>query len=153
MSESKLGEQVKAKVKAAIVQFLKQHADLLKVDANERAISHVLAVSLKEKFPSWDTDCEYNRDGHATKMLRIAPGKQRTPRETIVVPDIVVHRRGTSQNLVVIEIKKTSSRESHSYDLKKLQAFKRQLGYKHALFLKFKCGGGGVGVKNCKWVR
>jgi hypothetical protein len=44
-------------------------------------------------------DPEYNRDGHEVKR---SDG-------VIVVPDVIVHHRGTSDNLLVIEVKKSTT--------------------------------------------
>jgi hypothetical protein len=51
-----------------------------------------------------------------------------------IIPDIIVHKRNTDQNLLVIEMKKTTSQEEDRYDLHKLEAFKEQLGYKYSVF-------------------
>ena len=57
-----------------------------------------------------------------------------------VFPDIIVHRRHSDDNLFVIEVKKTTNNQGDEYDLQKLGAFKQQLGYKYAAFLKFEVG-------------
>lgn len=127
------------RVRTAIETLLAQDAALFEVNANERSISHRLAVHLTGAFPDWDVDCEYNRDGHATKTLQY---KARVVDETDmegdpVFPDIIIHRRKSDNNLLVIEIKKTNSVVGDCQDREKLQAFCNELGYKHALFLRF----------------
>lgn len=53
-----------------------------------------------------------------------------------VFPDIIVHKRGSNtDNLLVIEFKKLSSRIKKDKDIDKLNAFKRELGYQYALFI------------------
>ena len=136
-------DEVKQKVSNAVQRLFEEDHLLLEIDANERSISHRLAAYLQEEFLDWDVDCEYNRKGHAEiKRLNL-------PIETVssddteartVFPDIVVHRRGTSDNLLVVEVKKTTSRISSKRDLQKLRAFREQLGYQYALFLKFATG-------------
>ncbi len=78
----------------------------------------------------WEVECEYNRDGHSVKK---ADG-------VIVVPD-KIHNRGTPDNLLVIEVKKSNSRVHDQHDLHKLAAFRQShLQYRHGLFLKFVVG-------------
>jgi hypothetical protein len=53
--------------------------------------------------PRLSVDCEYNRDGQCKKRL------PRDEQEGLARPDIIVHRRGTeTENLIVIEAKKSN---------------------------------------------
>jgi len=143
-------ERVRDKVTAAIARLLKNDTHLLKVDVNERSITHRLASYLQEEFGGWDVDCEYNRNREDTKQLRVSKefnilvGNVQTDvddtQARTVFPDIIVHRRKTDKNLLVIEVKKTTSQVSNDFDLWKLCEFKLQLGYRHALFLKLTTG-------------
>lgn len=100
-------------------------------------------------FPGWDVDCEYNRDSNVPKRLQsslfqrdsndVAP--HRDTEGKTVFPDIIVHKRGTQVNLLVVEVKKTTSTVCDDVDIIKLCAFMEELGYKHALFLKLGAGG------------
>jgi hypothetical protein len=63
-----------------------------------------------------------------------------------VFPDIIIHERNTHNNLLVIEIKKTTSKVDSKFDYAKLREFKRQYGYPYALFLRFVTGNGNFGV-------
>ena len=70
-----------------------------------------------------------------------------------VYPDIIVHHRETKDNLLVIEIKKTSCNQlSNDLDVEKLKEYKRQLGYTYAIFVRFKTGGNRVGVNEAKLI-
>jgi hypothetical protein len=118
--------------------------------ASERAVAHRLACHLEQvlkdaKIVSTSSpisvDCEYNRHRGKTKSLlakteeiaEIVRSARRKIREAggdgsndsfAVSPDIVVHHRGTDQfNLIVIELKMATSKESADYDLKKLELF------------------------------
>lgn len=144
---------VEAALGEALDQLLRADAGLLQADANERSISHRLAGYLETFFPGWNVDCEYNRDRHEPKRLEIRPRQIQSDdtQATTVFPDIIVHRRGTSDNLVVIEMKKTTSREDDDNDLHKLQAFKEQLGYRFAIFVKVTTGGVSQ-VADVRWV-
>lgn len=130
-------------VLAALEGFLHSDAPLLARDVNERTITGSLARHLGPHFQDWDVDCEYNRDGHQVKR---ANGR-------IVVPDIIVHRRGTPENLLVVEVKKSTSVASDDEDLVKLQDFKRLgLAYRNALFVKLSVRPEAPGVERVQWV-
>jgi hypothetical protein len=51
----------------------------------------------------------------------------------------------------VIEMKKTTSQESDDFDVLKLKAFKLQLDYQFAAFIKVQTNGQ-AGVENVTWV-
>jgi hypothetical protein len=133
-------EMVKEAVNAALDKLLKLDRYLLSNDVNERSISHRLAIYLEPSFPGWNIDCEYNRNHDNPKRLEIPRRNVNSDdiQATTVFPDIIVHKRNTDQNLLVIEMKKTTSQEEDRYDLHKLEAFKEQLGYKYSVFLKLK---------------
>ena len=56
-----------------------------------------------------------------------------------VIPDIIVHKRGDSDNLLVIEIEKTNQRDHAEKDLWKLERLIEdpKYNYQFALFIKF----------------
>ncbi|MBI4587554.1 MAG: hypothetical protein HY725_01835 [Candidatus Rokubacteria bacterium] len=133
---------VAAAVSSAVAELFERDAFLLQVDANERSITHCLAVHLASSFSDWNVDCEYNRDGFDPKML-YGPGGAENPNETNgsrVYPDIIVHHRGKPENLLVIEVKKSTSNRADDADIAKLQALRQQLGYQYGLFLRFGSG-------------
>jgi hypothetical protein len=134
------------KVNASLEALLKNDLFLLQNDVNERSISHKLAEYLQAGFPEWHVDCEYNRDHERTKQLTyplpsepIDSLKART-----VYPDIIIHRRNTSHNLLVIEMKKETNieRDDEEKDKNKLRAFlKNPYSYQHGLFIAFASDG------------
>ena len=127
----------------ALADFLRTDADLLIRNVNERTITSRLADHLRGQLPGWDVDCEYNRDGHHVKR---ANGR-------MVVPDIMVHRQGTPDNLLVIEVKKSNTAVPDDEDLGKLEEFKTcHLRYRHALFLKLSVGPRAPHVQRVHWV-
>lgn len=94
--------------------------------------------------------------------LRVQPGSSRpeaagsSPRHDIssddlhaktVFSDIIIHHRNTDDNFVVIEVKKSSSLEGDEWDMTKLAAFKRQLVYKIAMFVRFRTDSEDVGFE------
>ena len=50
-----------------------------------------------------------------------------------VLADIIIHKRGSGNNILVIEMKKRGS--PCDFDLKKLRFYKKQIGYKFACFI------------------
>jgi len=149
------GDKVVAKlILAAIGKLFKRDRALFKVNANERSITHRLGIYLQENFPNWDVDCEYNRNGHEAKYLidkivGIAPND--THGKT-VFPDIIVHKRKTQRNKLIIEVKKTNNRQPNCIDLEKLKGLAKRLNYESALFLRLKAGADGIGVAEFYWV-
>jgi hypothetical protein len=56
-----------------------------------------------------------------------------------VYPDIIIHHRGTKDNFVVIEAKKSNISEENESDKQKLLQYKSnaELSYKHGFFIEF----------------
>lgn len=133
IAESKVGPimnkaEVLRRVQLAYDIFVTRDAYLLYIDANERSLTHKLAEYLQIIFPDWNVDCEYNRDGHTVKAVD----------GSVVFPDVIIHHRGTSENLVVIEAKKdTTNNARRGDDIEKLRLLKRKLGYQMALAVIF----------------
>ena len=121
-------------VRTSLKRLIAEDAELFEADANERSISHRLAIYLEKAFPGWHVDCEYNRDGHDPKRLQLNPETIQSDDEqgTTVYPDIIVHQRGKPKNHLVIEIKKCNG-GSRDKDLRKLRALRKELGYTFAL--------------------
>lgn len=130
-------------VAAALGELLRVDSDLLQKDANERSITFRFAMYLQARLPEWTIDCEYNRDGTDPKRLghfELYPNGDDDEAKT-VFPDVIAHRRGTQENYLVLEFKKSSSRVDREIDLRKLRGYKRQLGYTYALFVEVVAGG------------
>lgn len=131
--------------------FVDEQAQLLENDASEQAISHQLAMKLNLHFPDWDVDCEYNRRMEVVKKLIYAVSPTGEASERNVVPDIIIHRRMTTENLLAVEIKKSTNQEQSFKDLAKLSAFRDQLGYQNSLFIRFLTGANNAGVVELDW--
>lgn len=140
--------EIESKIWTALSALAKNDALLLSFDVNERSITHKLAQYLEPLFRGYDVDCEYNRVGteRDKKILHrlaseIEEGEQPSLTDTdakTVFPDIIVHIRGGQQaqdNLLVIEAKKAM--RSSAFDLKKLKAYKHELGYRYAYSVVF----------------
>lgn len=136
---------LKAIVNSSLEKLSHLDAHLLDVDANERSISHRLAIYIQEALPEWVVDCEYNRIGNSDKPkftnLPVSDTKTDDLEARTVFPDIIVHHRGPHENLLVIEIKKSSNHSGVAdvHDRRKLESYCRlPLGYRHGLFLKIR---------------
>jgi hypothetical protein len=142
-------EDLKKHVDKAISQLLEKDSYLLIHDVNERSISHRLAMYLTDEFPDHDVDCEYNRNRGEPKRLDLLLSyirKRTVPitdtKARTAYPDIIVHRRGSNvENLLVIEIKKTSTVHGEKFDLAKLDSFRKDpYNYNYALYLCLQTG-------------
>ena len=134
-------EKVAQAMHASLVRLLDQDAYLLEKDVNERSITHRLAMYMQNEFAGWDVDAEYNRNHDDKKVI---PKAELIPSDDLngqtVFPDIIVHRRGTDENLLVVEVKKTSNPEPTEKDLDKLGRLKDFLEYRYALFIRLQVG-------------
>jgi hypothetical protein len=110
---------------------------------------------LQEELPQYSVDCEFNRTGIDPKRIdydlseaSIGDTEGRT-----VFPDVIAHVRGRRDNYLVIELKKSNSTVSRSFDLQKLRGYKKDegLSYKYALFLVVAVGEE-PGVACAQWV-
>ena len=144
---------VTEKLTRALDKLVRDDAYLLEIDANERSISHRLAVYLESEFTEWNIDCEYNRNIEDPKRLNIDSIRTDSTdtQGRTVFPDIIVHVRGQANNLLVIEMKKTSSVVSDDFDYAKLDAFRREFGYQHAAFVKVITRSKTVGYEPIVW--
>jgi hypothetical protein len=137
-------DDAEQRVLQAVHDFIQRDRYLLERDVNERSITHHLAIQLGRQFPNWDVDCEYNRNHDLTKQLHLPKRKQRISADdlhaTTVFPDIIVHRRSTDLNMVVIEVKKSTNHEDDEWDRCKLMGFQQQLNYRLAVFIRFSIG-------------
>lgn len=139
-------EEVCEKIAKAFSKLLAQDEYLLDVNIHERSLTHKLAEYLQEEFPEWNVDCEYNRDvgnNNRQKMLsswiKNYGNQEVSIKDTeahTVYPDIIIHKRGTTNNLAVIEAKKSNYRGVNN-DKTKLNAYKTDLGYDFAYMVRF----------------
>ena len=137
--------EIEQKVLIAISVLRKNDSFLLENAAHERSITHKLAEYLQFQFPECHVDCEYNLDGIETKIL---PRECNGENMEKVYPDIVVHIRGTTHNLLVIEAK--SHPGIDNCDKIKLELFTTQserYRYKYGLAIGFH----GLGNPQMTW--
>jgi hypothetical protein len=162
--------QIKRRLNIAIEILRVRDSYLLEKDVSERAITHKLAEHLQYVIGnSLDVDCEYNKNTNDSEVfskkiyvLESAIKEMYSSRnrdhnsvniqgesylELSVFPDIIVHKRGKKQNnILAIEVKKSTSRIDRSYDFKKLKCYTESdseannLGYKYGAFVRFNIG-------------
>ena len=117
----------------AVCDLYRYDGDLLGLEANERSITHKLAEHMQRWFPGWHVDCEYNRRGEKPKTLDHLRFGKISPHDTVaktVYPDIIVHRRNTRDNLLVLEFKK-KDHISGANDEAKIRAFTTDESYQY----------------------
>jgi hypothetical protein len=148
---------VESRLAAAVDAVVEQDRYLLEADVSERAIVHRLAHYLTDLFTTLDVDCEYNREGLLPKtvewetLARLARESEilnpaGDPDSALVVPDVVVHSRGSNgRNLLVIEVKKSRALSGArgarlaEFDRQKLRAYRDLDGlrYRFSAFVVF----------------
>jgi restriction endonuclease S subunit len=128
---------VRELVLSALRKFKNRDSSLLQVCGNERSMTAKIACYLQGQFPAWDVDHEYNRDGDEPKRISD---------NSLIIPDIIVHRRGMSpnpnsrsnrlpspaSNYIVIEVKKGMYSED---DRRKLIDLVNTQDYQYAILL------------------
>ena len=143
-------------VNAALVQMLDilyQKDQFLLNAANnltERSVTHRMGMYLQSIFPDLDVDCEYNRMGRMdldtiyftegdyfakTVCLSGSVISDSDDKGSRVFPDIIIHKRGTAENLIIIEVKMAWKSIESAHDIKKLNAFKNDLKYEFAFYI------------------
>ena len=148
-----------AAIAQALDALLDRDGHLFQVDANERSLTHRFAMYLQSVLPEWHVDCEYNRNGPDPKryvtlieLMELQGDIADTDGKT-VFPDVIAHHRDTTENYLVMEFKKTSSRVGDLVDFQKLRAYKHdpRLRYVFAIFVELRVGFE-PGVARAVWV-
>lgn len=157
-------KKLKRKVKKAIKKLIIRDEYLLANDLYERCITFRLGFYLQKAFRNYDVDCEYNGFINSPKennrkyinilysrleelnRLNKTDETSELLRRT-VYPDIIVHKRGEENNLLIIESKKStnSKAEDRDFDMEKLSKFTsseydNNLNYRYGLFIDFIVG-------------
>jgi len=129
--------EIMKKVHISLEVLFKNDLFLIENLVHERSIAHKLAEYLQHEFPDWNVDCEYNKKDRDTKILDEINECSKDRKKDIVYPDIIIHKRDTDCNLLVIEIK---NNKEAPCDIKKLELFTSNVldyKYKMGLFIKF----------------
>jgi|ERR1700687_96348 len=100
-------DEIATIVEWALDQLIERQPELLAMDVTELALSHHLAIYIKQRVSDdIDVDVEYNWHGADPKRLQLPPRRalDREMRATTVFPDMLVHKRNDDEsNLVVLE--------------------------------------------------
>ncbi len=131
-------EEIKKRINIAIGVLFKNDSFLLENDVHERSIAHKLAEYLQVQFLDLNVDIEYNLKGLKTKLLDSIKQCSEQKKTERILPDIIIHKRNTNYNLLVIELK--TRNQDDICDIEKLKLFTATNGdYKYVLglFIKF----------------
>lgn len=110
----------------AIVDLF-QNEHLRYAAPGERAVMAELYARVRERFPEYQVNGEYDRRERDVKDL-IYPDAAGFMTEADIVPDLVVHRVGTQKhNLLVVEAKRHTNRD-FAKDIWKLRGMTVQAG-------------------------
>lgn len=127
-------EKIENRIKNSLNSFFLLDDYLMNEDVHERSISHKLGCYLQRMFPEWNVDCEYNKDFiHEEDMNKRVPNytnvckKKSDQNSPLIFPDIIIHKRGKEENLVVIELKKRPDETGEKCDINKIKAIKKNL--------------------------
>jgi hypothetical protein len=148
--------EVRRRLERALEKLLVTDRYLLENDLSERCIASRLAMHLQMEFQDHCVDVEYNRVGDVPKRLAL-PDDCANYRDAvgraIVVPDVVVHRRGPDgPNLLVLELKKASNPERFGCDRARVAALRRHMGYSCGALVACETGQGQSGLRIEEWL-
>jgi len=126
----------------AIEALYEENIGILRLNVNERTICGQLRAILERSFKNHDVHAEYNLHGVDPKEIEL-PDETGVLTSSRVYPDIIVHQPGhDDENLIVIEVKKSTNPAPDQRDLIKLELIKQQLGYEHAVLMRLPTGNG-----------
>lgn len=136
-------KMILSKLKRALKNFYKKESFLVEYKVAERALTHKLAEYLQKLFPDYNVDCEYNKvgNGDSKRVSALMDANSDCPHncnecpanKCVIFPDIIVHKRGTDENILVIEAKTSWSRQSSENDYKKLIALRKANEYHYQM--------------------
>jgi hypothetical protein len=131
-------EDIQKKIAVAIKMLFINDSYLLEIGVHERTVAHKLAEYLQDEFPDWHVDCEYNKNEEHVKLLKGINECHKQKRTERIYPDIIIHKRGRKENLLVIELKTNGPEEV--CDIRKLELLTKIDGgyeYRFGLFIRF----------------
>ena len=136
-----INQQQLAKIVETSLQILYvKEIDNIRRDVSERTICTKLVAILADHFPDHAVDAELNKHGVHSKTI-LLPDQNGVLTKNLVSPDIVVHQPNhDEENILVIEVKKSTNPIPDKYDLQKLSHLRQQIGYRFALFLRLPTG-------------
>jgi hypothetical protein len=112
---------------AAAVRALLQDKDLAYADPAERALVARIRDLLHGQYAGWSIDLEWNRREDFIKRLRYGLSEDELIGKDAIVLDLIVHRVGRRENLLVVEVKKSTNKDFDG-DIWKLKGMTEQAG-------------------------
>jgi hypothetical protein len=133
-------DEIAAHLEVALERFRAEDRYLLEHNLSERCIAARIGMYLQERLRphGLHVDVEYNRAGMEPKRLGVPEHCAKDIDEdgrALVVPDIIVHRRGAGPNVLVVEVKKLGNREGPGCDRERIRALRHELGYIHGALI------------------
>jgi hypothetical protein len=133
-------DELKLIIRNAVQALYTENLEIIRLDVAERTICTQLAGILQRSFDHHSVHTEYNRHGVEPKEVEL-PNADGILTRVRVNPDIVIHQpRHDRENVLVVEVKKTTNPMGDDADLAKLAQIKRQIDYSYALFLRLPTG-------------
>lgn len=142
---------IKKAVIDALEHFYLNDRYLIDKNVHERSLTFRLGMYLQQEFSGWDVDCEYNKNCetfHENKLLssrcvheqRFHCEDCNDRKKCTVFPDIIIHKRGAEQNLLVIEAKCNANKQQIEEEKEKIEAYLNEptLRYSYGLFIYFR---------------
>lgn len=144
MSYSK--QEIKKILKESINELYKKDSEIIfkSYNLHERSITHRLAIYLERHFidNGYVVDVEYNRmrNAYGEDIIGNEIGKrldfQKYGKDSSAVyPDIIVHKRNTTDNLLEIEVKMEWKSSKKDFDLIKINEYIEQLDYEFGVYI------------------
>jgi len=130
-------DEIKTIICICVLQLQKNEGKIIADNINECTITHKLAEYLQLHITGYIVDVGYNRvhDTNMQKQVYAQLGRHG-------IPDIIIHQRGTDNNILAIEIKKQKNKDKQGRknDFEKLEFLTKNkqaggLGYQLGLFL------------------
>lgn len=112
---------------AAAVRALLQDKELAYANPAERALVARLRDLLHGQYEGWSIDLEWNRREDVIKRLRYGLSEEELIGKDAIVPDLIVHRVGKRENLLAVEVKKSTNKDFDG-DTWKLRGMTEQAG-------------------------
>lgn len=120
---------------AAAVRALLEDKELAYADPAECALVARVRDLLRGRYEGWSTDLEWNRGEDVIKRLRYGLSENELVGEDVIAPDLIVHRVGKRESLLVVEVKKSTNKDFDS-DIWPLKGKPEQAGpYGYAMGL------------------
>jgi len=145
------------KIRNSLNLLLEKDLYLITNDLNERTVCSKLSQYIFNEFSNWDIDIEFNRMHELEKKIYVSKNKINLKNiankflknsqdnedelfQLVVITDIIIHKRNTNDNLLVIEVKKKKNvrKINKEFDYFKLDNFvdrNGNLNYKYGLYL------------------